>query len=137
MSHARLILVAVMAPTLVACANRGDDEGAVRRTLADTERRINLGDPGFVTVFAKDASQSHGARFCGDARLPDEPSRRVLPREPGRPDCASPPPRIKVKAISGAPGAVRLLLSWHQGVTGDILLHSPIRNRFVRTGTAF
>jgi uncharacterized protein (TIGR02246 family) len=31
------------------------DEVAIRRMLAETERRINAGDPGFVEVFANDA----------------------------------------------------------------------------------
>ena len=31
------------------------DEAAIRRTLAETEERINKGDLGFVNVFAKDA----------------------------------------------------------------------------------
>jgi ketosteroid isomerase-like protein len=34
---------------------RTADEAAVRRTLADLERRINQSDPSFVDVFAKDA----------------------------------------------------------------------------------
>jgi uncharacterized protein (TIGR02246 family) len=31
------------------------DEAAIRRTLTETEQRINRGDPGFVDVFAADA----------------------------------------------------------------------------------
>jgi ketosteroid isomerase-like protein len=54
---------AVIAATLSACATNQvaridgakTDEIAVRRTLADTEQRINRGDLRFVDVFAKDA----------------------------------------------------------------------------------
>ena len=59
-------VTAIIAVTLGSCTTdrrtrSGDadqvkaDEVAVRRTLADTERRINEGDLGFVDVFAKDA----------------------------------------------------------------------------------
>jgi uncharacterized protein (TIGR02246 family) len=57
----RLALPIVIAAAFGGCAtksaanSREADEAAVRGTLADTERRINQGDPGFVTVFAKDA----------------------------------------------------------------------------------
>jgi uncharacterized protein (TIGR02246 family) len=48
--------VAVLAVALSGCAsNHASEEAAVRRTIADLERRINQGDPGFVDVFAKDA----------------------------------------------------------------------------------
>ena len=56
----------ISALTLVGCATKPAaatggpdqakaDESAVRRVLAETEQRINQGDPGFVDVFAKDA----------------------------------------------------------------------------------
>ncbi|HWF11257.1 MAG TPA: DUF4440 domain-containing protein [Bryobacteraceae bacterium] len=59
-NYLRLALVIVIAAALSACTksaahSRSADEAAVRRTLADTEHRINQDDPGFVTVFAKDA----------------------------------------------------------------------------------
>lgn len=59
-----LALAAVMAAALGGCTTKPGaggpdqakaDEAAVRRTLANTEQRINQGDPGFVDVFAKDA----------------------------------------------------------------------------------
>ncbi len=52
------ILTTLIAAALSGCAahsNPTADEAAVRHTLADTERRINHGDIGFVDVFAKDA----------------------------------------------------------------------------------
>ncbi len=61
-----VVVVALLAATLSGCAKTTPaptagsdqakvDEIAVRRTLADTEQRINRGDLGFVNVFAKDA----------------------------------------------------------------------------------
>jgi uncharacterized protein (TIGR02246 family) len=52
------ILTALMAAALWGCGGTSQpqaDEAAIRRTLADLERRINQGDAGFVDVFAKDA----------------------------------------------------------------------------------
>lgn len=55
------LIAALMVAALGGCgthsvsASDAVDEAAVRRTLADTEQRINRGDLGFVDVFAKDA----------------------------------------------------------------------------------
>lgn len=55
------VITALMAAALGGCStnsgtgSRAVDEAAVRRTLADTEQRINQGALGFVDVFAKDA----------------------------------------------------------------------------------
>jgi uncharacterized protein (TIGR02246 family) len=63
--RSKLIFTALMAAALCGCGTQPSiaggpdraraDDAAVRRTLADVERRINQGDLGFVDVFAKDA----------------------------------------------------------------------------------
>ncbi len=65
LSCAKLAFIAAIAVALGGCTAKPvvtdatdhvrEDETAVRRTLADTEQRINQGDIGFVDVFAKDA----------------------------------------------------------------------------------
>jgi len=60
------LALAVLASTLAGCSTStvtgtarpnqsGNDEVAIRQLLANTEKRINEGDLGFVDVFAKDA----------------------------------------------------------------------------------
>jgi uncharacterized protein (TIGR02246 family) len=62
----RVAIAGLLLVTLGGCAarpttasggrDRADaDEAAIRRTLSETEQRINQGDLGFVDVFAKDA----------------------------------------------------------------------------------
>jgi uncharacterized protein (TIGR02246 family) len=50
------LLAAWIAIGLCGCASKpAADEAAVRRTIADIEQKINLGDTSFVNVFANDA----------------------------------------------------------------------------------
>jgi uncharacterized protein (TIGR02246 family) len=42
-------------PSASAAERTKADEAAIRRTITELEQRINRGDPGFVSIFAKDA----------------------------------------------------------------------------------
>jgi uncharacterized protein (TIGR02246 family) len=53
-----IAIVVTLAAGLGACGTKvpsGADEAAIRQLLANTEKKINDGDIGFVDVFAKDA----------------------------------------------------------------------------------